>query len=181
MADSRAFGEPKPLLLLQPAHRTPVPVCGCRPVGSWAFAEGGRAADRAPGGSAGPGSKVGRKAVCAVVAQLVRAPDCGSGGRWFKPTQLYQSLALGMRPNFSPTLSRPIWLSPNLSWVIRWNNQAQFGQEVRVPKLLNSGGVLCLSTGLSLSTLERAILGNHRMNFAEAFLDSRVGRIFYRC
>lgn len=26
----------------------------------------------------------------AVVAQLVRAPDCGSGGRWFEPTQLYQ-------------------------------------------------------------------------------------------
>ena len=26
---------------------------------------------------------------CAVVAQLVRAPDCGSGGRWFEPTQLY--------------------------------------------------------------------------------------------
>src|SRR6185437_3070598 len=27
----------------------------------------------------------------AVVAQLVRAPDCGSGGRWFESTQLYQS------------------------------------------------------------------------------------------
>jgi hypothetical protein len=27
----------------------------------------------------------------AVVAQLVRAPDCGSGGRWFDPTRLYQS------------------------------------------------------------------------------------------
>src|SRR5438105_15027194 len=26
----------------------------------------------------------------AVVAQLVRAPDCGSGGRWFESTQLYQ-------------------------------------------------------------------------------------------
>src|ERR1051325_1030090 len=25
----------------------------------------------------------------AVVAQLVRAPDCGSGGRWFDPTRLY--------------------------------------------------------------------------------------------
>ena len=32
-----------------------------------------------------------RPARCAVVAQLVRAPDCGSGGRWFKPTQLYHS------------------------------------------------------------------------------------------
>ena len=27
----------------------------------------------------------------AVVAQLVRAPVCGTGGRWFEPTQLYQS------------------------------------------------------------------------------------------
>src|SRR5258708_34758703 len=26
----------------------------------------------------------------AVVAQLVRAPVCGTGGRWFEPTQLYQ-------------------------------------------------------------------------------------------
>ena len=28
---------------------------------------------------------------CAAVAQLVRAPDCGSGGRRFESTQLYQS------------------------------------------------------------------------------------------
>jgi hypothetical protein len=28
----------------------------------------------------------------AVVAQLVRAPVCGTGGRWFEPTQLYQKL-----------------------------------------------------------------------------------------
>src|SRR5437763_6604803 len=28
----------------------------------------------------------------AVVAQLVRAPVCGTGGRWFEPTQLYQTL-----------------------------------------------------------------------------------------
>src|ERR1700694_1661017 len=28
----------------------------------------------------------------AVVAQLVRAPVCGTGGRWFEPTQLYQQL-----------------------------------------------------------------------------------------
>lgn len=27
---------------------------------------------------------------CAAVAQLVRAPVCGTGGRWFEPTQLYQ-------------------------------------------------------------------------------------------
>jgi hypothetical protein len=28
----------------------------------------------------------------AVVAQLVRAPVCGTGGRWFEPTQLYQQI-----------------------------------------------------------------------------------------
>ena len=27
----------------------------------------------------------------AVVAQMVRAPDCGSGGRWFDPSQRYHS------------------------------------------------------------------------------------------
>ena len=27
----------------------------------------------------------------AVVAQLVRAPVCGTGGRWFEPTQLYHN------------------------------------------------------------------------------------------
>ena len=26
----------------------------------------------------------------AAVAQLVRAPVCGTGGRWFETTQLYQ-------------------------------------------------------------------------------------------
>ena len=31
----------------------------------------------------------------AVVAQLVRAPVCGTGGRWFEPTQLYQQGAKG--------------------------------------------------------------------------------------
>ena len=30
----------------------------------------------------------------AVVAQLVRAPVCGTGGRWFEPTQLYQTSCL---------------------------------------------------------------------------------------
>ena len=30
----------------------------------------------------------------AVVAQLVRAPVCGTGGRWFEPTQLYQPSSL---------------------------------------------------------------------------------------
>jgi hypothetical protein len=36
-------------------------------------------------------------ALCAAVAQLVRAPVCGTGGRWFEPTQLYHLLdrALG--------------------------------------------------------------------------------------
>ena len=33
----------------------------------------------------------------AVVAQLVRAPDCGSGGRWFEPTRLYHSNSLEPR------------------------------------------------------------------------------------
>jgi hypothetical protein len=28
----------------------------------------------------------------AVVAQLVRAPVCGTGGRWFEPTQLYHKI-----------------------------------------------------------------------------------------
>ena len=65
-------------------------VCSCSSVGSEAFAEDGRATKHAPGSAPVKGSDVGRKAVCAVVAQLVRAPDCGSGGRWFKPTQLYQ-------------------------------------------------------------------------------------------
>ena len=31
-----------------------------------------------------------RPRACAAVAQLVRAPVCGTGGRWFEPTQLYQ-------------------------------------------------------------------------------------------
>src|SRR5882757_1053739 len=29
---------------------------------------------------------------CAAVAQLVRAPVCGTGGRWFETTQLYHPL-----------------------------------------------------------------------------------------
>src|SRR5262249_13050570 len=32
----------------------------------------------------------------AAVAQLVRAPGCGPGGRWFESTQLYHSPANGM-------------------------------------------------------------------------------------
>src|SRR5258708_32651665 len=32
-----------------------------------------------------------RPAKDAVVAQLVRAPVCGTGGRWFEPTQLYHN------------------------------------------------------------------------------------------
>ncbi len=35
---------------------------------------------------------------CAAVAQLVRAPDCGSGGRRFEPTQLYHSIICKLRP-----------------------------------------------------------------------------------
>src|SRR5712671_3750114 len=30
-----------------------------------------------------------RSGLCAAVAQMVRAPVCGTGGRWFEPTQLY--------------------------------------------------------------------------------------------
>ena len=40
----------------------------------------------------------------AVVAQLVRAPVCGTGGRWFEPTQLYQPPhSLNCRPNCRDT------------------------------------------------------------------------------
>src|SRR6186713_1896208 len=46
----------------------------------------------------------------AVVAQLVRAPVCGTGGRWFEPTQLYQPslrclpLESGLSPSTAATL-----------------------------------------------------------------------------
>src|SRR5882757_5032591 len=46
----------------------------------------------------------------AVVAQLVRAPDCGSGGRWFKPTQLYHSHRM-MRSVFQLAASAAFALS----------------------------------------------------------------------
>ena len=45
----------------------------------------------------------------AVVAQLVRAPDCGSGGRWFESTQLYQ---LKLQGNFAPFLRRILPIIP---------------------------------------------------------------------
>src|SRR5258706_8492727 len=61
----------------------------------------------APGRAPDKGSRVGREAVCAVVAQLVRAPDCGSGGRWFKPTQLY---------HFFQTLNSDV-CTPTPTWV----------------------------------------------------------------
>src|SRR5262249_11542395 len=32
-----------------------------------------------------------------VVAQLVRAPVCGTGGRWFEPTQLYQRASIALQ------------------------------------------------------------------------------------
>ena len=35
-----------------------------------------------------------RACLRAVVAQLVRAPDCGSGGRWFDPSQPYHRRAI---------------------------------------------------------------------------------------
>jgi hypothetical protein len=43
---------------------------------------------------------------CAAVAQLVRAPDCGSGGRWFESTQLYQNSKHRRRPDALATLRR---------------------------------------------------------------------------
>ena len=49
---------------------------------------------------------------CAAVAQLVRAPVCGTGGRWFEPTQLYHSqfAACSAPPNLKtpgPTIPAP--------------------------------------------------------------------------
>ena len=34
-------------------------------------------------------NKISVNSFSAAVAQLVRAPGCGPGGRWFEPTQLY--------------------------------------------------------------------------------------------
>src|SRR5581483_12044462 len=61
----------------------------------------------------------------AVVAQLVRAPVCGTGGRWFEPTQLYQpstpanlctpSARVGCSRSITP--SRPSILNLRLSSV----------------------------------------------------------------
>ena len=45
-----------------------------------------------------PGLLLGSPRHHAAVAQLVRAPDCGSGGRWFEPTQLYQKNQWVMLP-----------------------------------------------------------------------------------
>src|SRR4051812_29277157 len=42
---------------------------------------------------------------CAAVAQLVRAPVCGTGGRWFETTQLYHPLH---RPHAYPVYSSPV-------------------------------------------------------------------------
>ena len=36
----------------------------------------------------------------AAVAQLVRAPGCGSGGRWFESHQLYHSKLLNLFQSF---------------------------------------------------------------------------------
>ena len=45
-----------------------------------------------------------RSGVCAAVAQMVRAPVCGTGGRWFEATQLYHLFA--QTPCFEVTLLR---------------------------------------------------------------------------
>ena len=47
-------------------------------------------APSSPLGTALSGRPQGAARKDAVVAQLVRAPVCGTGGRWFEPTQLYQ-------------------------------------------------------------------------------------------
>src|SRR6185437_7621835 len=52
--------------------------------------------------------------LCAVVAQLVRAPDCGSGGRWFKPTQLYHS------PDIDPFTLAIRWVALGASAIGRY-------------------------------------------------------------
>jgi hypothetical protein len=49
---------------------------------------------------------------CAVVAQLVRAPDCGSGGRWFDPSQPY---------HFSSNFwDRPTAVAAEVSLICEW-------------------------------------------------------------
>lgn len=53
----------------------------------------------------------GTRARHAVVAQLVRAPDCGSGGRWFDPSQPYH-------PSFFATLPTDE-LVPIRNWMLR--------------------------------------------------------------
>jgi hypothetical protein len=56
---------------------------------------------RAWPGEVGTGSpiKAMRQAMrpCAAVAQMVRAPDCGSGGRWFEASQLYHTQSMRHR------------------------------------------------------------------------------------
>ena len=96
-------GQPKALLSRAADHKTPVLPRPCA-VGVQGEAEDGRAAKRALDSAPDKGSKIGRKAGYAVVAQLVRAPDCGSGGRWFEPTQLYQSRA---KPRTANAVSLP--------------------------------------------------------------------------
>src|SRR5258708_25082274 len=52
----------------------------------------------------------------AVVAQLVRAPVCGTGGRWFEPTQLYQinQTVSWVLVSFDPFGYR-IWVSADIA------------------------------------------------------------------
>src|SRR5882724_11928489 len=49
--------------------------------------------------------------VCAAVAQMVRAPVCGTGGRWFEATQLYHFIGL--------CISIPPWRHPRQTAVVR--------------------------------------------------------------
>jgi hypothetical protein len=80
----------------------------------------------------------------AAVAQLVRAPDCGSGGRWFESTQLYQR-------------EKPAE-SPKLRWVRRYDlrvNNCPSDSVVALPvrKVVFQRRRLASGAGLPRSTL----------------------------
>jgi hypothetical protein len=57
----------------------------------------------------------------AVVAQLVRAPVCGTGGRWFEPTQLYQQSP----PARSSNASTAPWDFPQADEVVLLSQVAE--------------------------------------------------------
>ena len=58
----------------------------------------------------------------AAVAQLVRAPDCGSGGRWFESTQLYQHKIKHLaRKSHSPNLAVRYTIGTKEKARVRWS------------------------------------------------------------